>query len=332
MKTSKMVWPDIRTPWVALRVAVFFNLLLILVSTIRVEAESPHAVWAAFFNGAPLAEGSFLLGMAIVMFFWTKIPNDWRGATIPIVGGVSCVTTWHWLRWLGGDVSEGWLFPAICGFMSGQACSWYLELRFLRLSPALVEARLAALQARIRPHFFFNCLGAIIGFVAKDPKLAEEALLDLSDLFRAAMKKGEDFSTVLEELSLTKKYVGLEKMRFGDRLVFSESIDPAAGNAIMPRLLLQPLVENAIVHGVEPLGSGLVSLRGFVSESRVFLVVENQYFATAEKSRVSNQIAQDNIRDRLEILYDKDAKIESYGKNGIWRTVVSFPVAPNFFD
>src|SRR5690606_41623596 len=116
---------------------------------------------------------------------------------------------------------------------------------------ASARAQADALQARIRPHFLFNSLNAIVGLVRRDPVVAEQALLDLSDLFRAALGAGESDSSLREEVELAERYLAIEGLRLGERLkVEGQREEPLPWDAPLPRLALQPLVQNAELHGV----------------------------------------------------------------------------------
>jgi len=128
---------------------------------------------------------------------------------------------------------------------------WQAQVR------ASAQAQADALQARIRPHFLFNSLNAIVGLVRRDPALAERALLDLSDLFRAALGAGESGSNLREEVELAERYLAIESLRLGPRLqVHWDRPEPLPWTLPLPRLLLQPLVENAVLHGIARLPEG----------------------------------------------------------------------------
>jgi two-component system sensor histidine kinase AlgZ len=138
----------------------------------------------------------------------------------------------------------------------------YFHLRSRALSPALTEARLQALQARIRPHFLFNSINAVLSLIRQEPKRAEGALEDMADLFRVLMADNRDLSTLEREVELTRQYLSLEQLRLGERLRVEWHIENMPGDALIPPLVLQPLVENAVYHGVEPSADpGTVSVR-----------------------------------------------------------------------
>ena len=133
---------------------------------------------------------------------------------------------------------------------------WQAQVR------ASAQAQADALQARIRPHFLFNSLNAIIGLVRRDPVVAEQALLDLSDLFRAALGAGDSGSDLREEVELAERYLAIEMLRLGPRLRIEwQREEPLPWDTELPRLVLQPLVENAVLHGISRLpGGGTVQI------------------------------------------------------------------------
>jgi len=142
---------------------------------------------------------------------------------------------------------------------------------------ASARAQADALQARIRPHFLFNSMNTIAGVLRRDPAVAERAVLDLSDLFRAALGAGEGDSTLAEEITLAERYLGIEQLRLGDRLqVEWQRGEHLPMDLPLPRLVLQPLVENAVLHGVSRLSAGgLVRIRLEVEGDELRLQVRN---------------------------------------------------------
>jgi two-component system sensor histidine kinase AlgZ len=188
---------------------------------------------------------------------------------------------------------------------------YYFHLRSRALSPALTEARLQALQARIRPHFLFNSLNAVISLIRQEPKRAEGALEDLADLFRVLMADNRKLSTLEQEVELTRQYLNLEKLRLGERLQVDWHIDNMPGEALIPPLVLQPLVENAVYHGIEPsAGTGVISIDAYKARDAVHLVLRNPY--RKEGSHHSgNKMALANIRERLALHFDAEASLRS---------------------
>ena len=132
----------------------------------------------------------------------------------------------------------------------------YFDLRARALSPAVAEARIQALQARIRPHFLYNSINAVLSLIRSEPRRAERALEDLADLFRVLMADNRTLAPIANEVELARQYLALEELRLGERLRVTWRTDTHAADALVPPLILQPLVENAVYHGIEPIGGG----------------------------------------------------------------------------
>jgi len=201
----------------------------------------------------------------------------------------------------------------------------YLRLLTKAHSPALAEARLQALQARIRPHFLFNSLNAVLVLIRRDPPRAERALEDLADLFRTLMSDARQFVRLADEIALLERYADLEHMRLGERLRITWELDGAPEDALLPPLVLQPLLENAVYHGVEPgTGPGEVAVRIERRGARVLARIENPYLE-AEMQRAGNRMALDNIRERLQLFFDAEARIATSVSDGRYRVEIEIP-------
>lgn len=185
----------------------------------------------------------------------------------------------------------------------------YFELRARAFSPALAEARLQALQARIRPHFLFNSLNAVLGIVRTDPRRAESTLEDLADLFRELMRERNELVPLENEVALCRRYVSVESLRLGERLQVQWRLDNMPKTAVIPSLLLQPLLENAVHHGIEPSShAGTISVEITTLDTQVRIQIRNPYLALHTSQ--GNHMALDNIRARLALLYDVEASLE----------------------
>ena len=218
-----------------------------------------------------------------------------------------------------------WLGAAASGAAFAAALMSAMQWRARALDPATSAARLAELQARIRPHFLFNTLNSAIALVRAEPAKAEALLEDLSDLFRHALADGADAVTLAQELTLARRYLEIEQVRFGARLQLEWSIDPRADGARLPPLLLQPLVENAVRHGVEP------------SEQGALIRVATQRRGTVAVIKISNTLpggsgppglglALDNVRDRLRLLHDVQGRFQSGMADGVFEVRIEVPL------
>lgn len=220
---------------------------------------------------------------------------------------------------------EAMLIAALAGLLMQH----YFELRVRAFSPALVEARLQALQARIRPHFLFNSLNAVLSLIRTEPRRAEETLEDLAEMFRVLMRDARDMTTIEKEIRFCRQYLSIEKIRLGPRLQvqwkFIEISEKALKNGRIPALLLQPLLENAVHYGVEPSSeTSLVTIRFSRSIDRIEIVITNPYHGdmTAE---AGNQMALNNIRERLALLYDVEGHLATRVVDGLFEVRLRFP-------
>jgi len=195
-------------------------------------------------------------------------------------------------------------------FLAGMLLG-YFHLRARALSPAIAEARLQALQARIRPHFLFNSLNAVLSLVRTEPRRAETALEDLADLFRVLMKDNRQLAPLSDEVELCRQYLDLEKVRLGDRLNVEWHVEKMPRDALVPPLVLQPLLENAVYHGIEPSsGTGVIAVNIFLRRGEVHAILRNPYKLTGSHHG-GNKMAVDNIRERLALHFDAEATLES---------------------
>ena len=218
-----------------------------------------------------------------------------------------------------------WVASAFSGALLSAALVAALVLRAKGRMPADTAARLSELQARIRPHFLFNTLNSAIALVREDPRRAEAILEDLSDLFRHALMDPGQTVTLAEEVALARRYLDIEQVRFGERLQVEWALDGAAGVARMPALLLQPLVENAVKHGVEPSAAGAeVKISTQCRGSTVVIKVTNT--VPAGQGRRGHGVAQDNVRDRLRLLHDVQGQFQTVLKNGIYQVRIEVPL------
>ncbi|MEW6645975.1 MAG: sensor histidine kinase [Pseudomonadota bacterium] len=202
---------------------------------------------------------------------------------------------------------------------------FYLTHQSRRRLLAESEARFAALQARIRPHFLFNSMNSIASLTRSDPAQAEAAIEDLADLFRASLGDGRRLIPLAEELALTRRYLHMESLRLGTRLHLEWQIDALPQDAAIPPLTLQPLVENAIYHGIEQLADGgSITVHGSAEGDGLILCVTNPCPAQA-RERSGNRVAVDNIRQRLAFHFGTDAVLEAEEGAGEYQVRLRWP-------
>jgi len=186
------------------------------------------------------------------------------------------------------------------------------------------EARVHALQARIHPHFLFNSLNTIASLVAGDPDGAERAIEDLADLFRAGMRRADQLIRLDEELELARKYVEMEQRRLGHRLQVDWQVDELPGSALVLPMILQPLLENAINHGVQPRpDGGQVRLYGRAEGGSVVITVSNPLAAAGP--RPGHGMALHNIRSRLDLAFGPRAGLLTNQDGDRFYAVLTLP-------
>jgi two-component system sensor histidine kinase AlgZ len=189
-------------------------------------------------------------------------------------------------------------------------------------------SRIQALQARIRPHFLFNSMNTIAALTRSDPKRAEEAVEDLADLFRATLRDSHSPLRLKEELELTRIYQRIEALRLGPRLAVRWDVGSLPMRAFVPGLTVQPLLENAIYHGIEPLeGGGTVTVSGRVVDGEIELVVSNPVASGGApgEPRSGNRLALDNIRQRLDLAYGGRGSLTVDQQPDRYQVTVRFP-------
>jgi two-component system sensor histidine kinase AlgZ len=203
----------------------------------------------------------------------------------------------------------------------------YVQHQWRQQVLAEARARIQALQARIRPHFLFNSMNTIAALTRSQPEIAETAIEDLSDLFRASLGQADDRTTLRDELELARRYLHIESLRLGDRLSVEWDMNGLPLDLTVAPLMLQPLLENAIYHGIEPLSTGgAIRVTGRLNDGMVEIEISNP--VPADGSRVSHrgsQLAQENIRQRLLLAFGDTARLVTCLKDREYRVTLSYP-------
>ncbi|MEP7296604.1 MAG: histidine kinase [Burkholderiales bacterium] len=288
--------------------------------------------WLTMFTlGASSALPAVLMWLLVVcgikrsLVGW-PVPVQWA---VAIGLGAACGAIGSALAWLptaGTTAIPGWLAPAGAGAAIAAALFQWLRLRAQATLPAETAARLAELQSRIRPHFLFNTLNSALTLVRLDPARAEGVLEDLAELFRVAISDSAESVTLAEEIELAKRYLAIEQIRFGSRLRVTWELDAEAGAARVPPLLLQPLVENAVRHGIEPADEGgTIRVRTRVKLGRALIAITNT--VPAARSEPGNGIALQNVRERLRLMHDVAAQFETRLEADAYRVQIVVPLS-----
>jgi two-component system, LytTR family, sensor histidine kinase AlgZ len=202
---------------------------------------------------------------------------------------------------------------------------FYVTHEWRRNIEMQATARVHALQARIRPHFLFNSMNTIASLTRSNPALAEQAVQDLADLFRANLSDKRDTITLAEECEVALIYQRIEQLRLGERLQVEWKIDSLPRKALVPGLMLQPLLENAIYHGIEPQPhGGTVTVTGDLAGALITIVVRNPV-GERQNEREGNRLALANIRERLELLYGGQGLIKAGRFDSEYIVTLRFP-------
>jgi two-component system sensor histidine kinase AlgZ len=276
---------------------------------------------------------------------WLQRLDVRRGsaAAIALLLGVTALVSegaW-WLAYSSGSMlglEEGSTLAGHLGFVlrnlfvgaivGGLALRYFYVLQQWRRNvEAEAQSRVRALQARIRPHFLFNSMNTIASLTQSDPRAAEEAVADLADLFRASLGEARPSITVAEEIEIARTYERIERQRLGDRLRVDWLVDGLPGGAVMPALLLQPLLENAVYHGIEKLPEGgVITVHGRRTGRFIEITVENPV-APGAPVRAGSRHGLESVRQRLALMYPGEAEVSVEPLPGSFRVTLRFPLA-----
>jgi two-component system, LytTR family, sensor histidine kinase AlgZ len=300
-----------------------------------VFAATSFAMWLALVAaGSSVALPAVLAWLLVLcalkrLLVAAPLPLQWVAAI-----GFGALVTWIAARFIAAVLADataaglGALVgfgPPLAGAALAAAIFIWLRLRAKATLPAETTARLAELQSRIRPHFLFNTLNTALTLVRLDPARAEGVLEDLAELFRVAISESAESVSLSEEVELAQRYLDIEQARFGSRLHVSWELDPEAGSARVPPLILQPLVENAVHHGVEPSQEGgVIRVRTKVKLGRAVLSIANSVPPTP--SRPGNGMALKNVRERLRLMHDVAAQFDTRLEADVFRVQIVVPL------
>ncbi len=334
MKAQAAAAFDVCHPALALRAVLLVQAVLAVVA---LAGARTVAEWGS--RQATLAFGGVaatLLWLVLVCALrrpLRDLPVAWRGGIVLGVGAAAALLAWWPLAWAslaevppgGAGLRVAALALAGAGFA---ALLWaWLDLRARIWHPANAAARLAELQSRIRPHFLFNALNTALALVRVDPARAETVLEDLAQLFRVALAEVGASVSLEEEIELARRYLAIEEVRFGPRLRVHWHIDARAHAARVPPLVLQPLVENAVRHGIEPAArGGEVTVRAQVQRGQVVLTVSNTLGAADDPpGSPGHGMALHNVRERLRLLHDVAAQCDVWREEDRFHVRITLP-------
>ncbi len=304
---------------------VIFTLLIVGAVTVTVMWLAPNNShgWRGYSVGMLFADWlALVIGVALCKLrpLLQHLPGNapyagvWLVMVLIVAAGSALV---HWmddamqmqlLTDTAGDfVANNTLIAALLG--GALLRYFYLLAQWQTRLAAVTKAQVAALQARIRPHFLFNSMNTVAALVRVDPAAAERTVEDLSELFRAALgEHGTGDGTLGEELALVDRYLAIEQLRLGERLHVRRELDALPPTFPLPRLLLQPLVENAVRHGIQPLREGgEVILRGRQGPDGIVIEIDNPL--VGEPTPGGHGHGLDNVRQRVTYRYGPRARV-----------------------
>lgn len=319
--------PNFQNLGVTLRILLITNALLMLAAIVLSASIAEFA--ALVTNTSASAQPTLLLAL-ILLYAGQPLLNKmryWQGvlAIFVLVAIASSSVYWLFAQWLMFENLQSLSRILFLALIMTAVLLYYFNLHQRAYSPAVDEARLQALQARIRPHFLFNCINAVLSLIRSQPKQAETALEDMADLFRVLMADNRNLVPLAQEIALCRQYLALEKLRLGDRLMIEWQIDDMPPDALVPPLLLQPLIENAVYHGIEPLATGgKITIQIYTRRHEVHLVLSNPYHATKTRL-IGNKMALKNIKERLTLHFDLEASLKSTQANGEYQVHITLP-------
>lgn len=318
--------PNFRNLGIVLRILLAVNLVALI--AIVLKSNTWNQFGTQFLETAALVEPLLIL-VLVVLYLTNNVLARLRfvtgaAAVIAIAVLLTALMYQVVVGYIPIDLSGAARYCVLVALTALMVLS-YFELRGRALSPALTEARLQALQARIRPHFLFNSINAVLSLIRQEPRRAETALEDMAELFRVLMADNRRLTPLSREIALCRQYLALEELRLGDRLKVEWRVENAPMDALVPPLVLQPLIENAVYHGIEPRTEpGTVTISIQLARDAVQAVLRNPYAADADHHE-GNHMAIDNIRERLQLHFDAEASLTTRVIGDVYEVRITMP-------
>lgn len=315
--SAGVVWPNFCNVGVVGRLVLALNLLgIVLAWSAGVHYLPLGDEWATL---AALTEPPLIATLAVLCALRPLALRLMAWAQYGLAMGVPLMMMALWLSLIGPFMAfapgRNAGMVALAG-LTGLASLHYFKLRARALSPAWAEARLQALQARINPHFLFNSLNAALSLVRTDPPKAEQTLENLAELFRAFMRDTAILHPLADELELCRQYAQIEMLRLGERLRIDWQVPEPLPEVWLPQLTLQPLLENAVLHGIEPVAQGgVITVAIAATADHLIISITNPIQTPHPGNQRSNpqsgrnRMAMANIGERLRLIYDLGAQL-----------------------
>jgi two-component system sensor histidine kinase AlgZ len=323
---SSSALPDFRNLGILLRILLIVNAVALVAAVLK--STSLAGLGAQIIELAALVEPLLILTLVFLYVFngvLARLPFA-AGAVAVVALTLVLTTLLHAgaRRYLPLELTSIERYWLLVGLVTAMLLC-YFDLRVRALSPAIAEARLQALQARIRPHFLFNSINAVLSLIRQEPKRAETALEDLAELYRVLMADNRELTPLSREVELCRQYLGIEQLRLGTRLQVEWHIDNMPADAMIPPLVLQPLLENAVYHGVEPrTEAGVISINIYATREEVHAVLRNPYAHDGDHHS-GNKMALGNIRERLQLHFDAEASLTTRVTDDTYQVHIVMP-------
>jgi two-component system sensor histidine kinase AlgZ len=316
--------PNFRNLGVMLRVLVIANAMALAAAVVR--APSLDTTGRQLVEISTLFQPILLLSLLGLIAVSPSLQRvSYPVGILAVLGLAALVTILVW-QYGATPVEGGGLARALIIAIAASALIVsYFNLRSRLLSPALTIARLQALQARIRPHFLYNSLNAVLSLIRAEPRRAEAALEDLADLFRVLMQDNRQLTPLSREVDLCRQYLDLEQLRLGARLQVAWHVENMPGDALVPPLVLQPIIENAVYHGIEPaIEPGTVDIGIYCKGKALHAIVTNPVRKQG-RHHSGNKMAMANIRERLALHFDAEASITNTATESTYNVHIVIP-------
>ena len=312
---------------VMLRSLIVVNLLLAAAAVLR--ASSLAGAGQEFMVLAAFGEPVLILSLVALCAGRRALHAMGYAASIAVVVAFEVLVAWLGSQFFGHLVPDRRPMPfaqlAFLVLFVTAITIVYFDLRSRALSPAIAEARIQALQSRIRPHFLYNSINAVLSLMRSEPRRAERALEDMADLFRVLMSDNRTLAPIGEEVELARQYLAIESLRLGERLKVRWNVAAMPADALVPPLVLQPLVENAVYHGIEPSqAGGEIAVDVGLAGGELVMVLTNPLPGEGRHSG-GNKMAMANIRERLQLHFDAEASMKSEARDGSYKVTIRMP-------
>ena len=324
-KNSRL--PNLHNLGIHFRILLIVNLLVVLAAILL--SKQTMEFFSVLTQLSAVVQPIILLSMLILYMLYPMLSKlkYWHGllSIMLLEIAITALVVSFLTRYFSFDiVTEAYRASLLTAIVTGIVL-YYFYLQERAYSPAIAEARLQALQARIRPHFLFNSINAALSLIRSQPKRAESALEDMADLFRVLMAENRDLVPISQEIALCRQYLNIENLRLDNRLKMTWQIDSMPPDALIPPLILQPLLENAVYHGIEPMPEGGEIILAIDTKHKDLRIDISNPYSPENDHHNGNKMALKNIRERLKLHFDLEATLKNEVKENRYYVHIRLP-------